>query len=87
MLKNLTTTVQTLQQQMLSVTNFIQQGHNISNSGNQTSAGNLHQQEDNNLTFEIPQVNPEILCANIQQNSAVVPASATSFRTDGHWRA
>jgi len=81
MLHNLTTTVQTLQQ-MLSVTNFIQQGHNIGNSGNQTSAGNLQQQEDNNLTFEIPQVNPENCCANIQQNSAVIPASATSFRTE-----
>ena len=88
MLHNLTTTVETLQQQMLSVTNFLQQGHTMRNSGNQASAGNLQQQinhsnkEDNNLTFEILQVNHEHFCGNIQQNSTVVPASATSFRTE-----
>lgn len=56
---------------MLPVTNFIQQGHNTSNSGNQTRAGNLQQQGDNNLTCAIPQVNPEHVCANNQQNSVL----------------
>jgi hypothetical protein len=37
MLHNLTTTVETLQQQKLSVTNFLQQGHTIRNNGNQAS--------------------------------------------------
>jgi hypothetical protein len=86
MLHNLTMTVETLQQQKLSVTNFLQQGHTIRNSGNQASAGNLQinhsNKEDNNLTFEILQVNHEHFCGNIQQNSTVVPASATSFRTE-----